>query len=171
MNARFVFVVLAAGLLAACATPTPYQPVSRATDGPRGFAEAKIEADRYRVSFSGNSRTKRETVETYLLYRAAELTLERGFDYFITTERATEVEDRSYAVSTGFPRYGFFHRRHGFGRFPIYDTYETVPVKRYDAFAIVKLYSGEAPAGDPNAYDAREVIANLAPAIRRPEED
>ena len=30
--------------------------------------------DRWKVSFSGNSLTDRNTVETYLLYRAAELT-------------------------------------------------------------------------------------------------
>jgi hypothetical protein len=62
--------------LAACEmAPTPYQP---ATASAPGYSEMRIENDRYRVSFSGNSSTPRDVVETYMLYRAAELTLQSG---------------------------------------------------------------------------------------------
>ena len=44
--------------------------------------EQQLAADRYIVRFHGNEFTSRERVETYLLYRAAELTLEQGFDGF-----------------------------------------------------------------------------------------
>lgn len=54
--------------LAACQNgPTPYQP---GAGNDRGYAESKIENDRYRVSFKGNARTGRETVENYLTFRA-----------------------------------------------------------------------------------------------------
>ena len=73
---------LAAGL-AACATPTPYQPNARvqslggmAASG--GYSEVRLEPDRWRVNFAGNSMTSRETVEGYLLFHAAELTLQNG---------------------------------------------------------------------------------------------
>ena len=51
-----------AGLtLAACATATPYQPAGY--NGQRGgYAEQRLENDRYRVTFSGNSLTSREQV-------------------------------------------------------------------------------------------------------------
>lgn len=107
-------------VLTACATATPYQPSLNA-DARNGFSEMKIEDDRVRVSFDGNSLTDRNTVETYLLYRAAELTKQAGYDYFMLTDRA--VDEKSRLVSTGFedPYYGFFdysyfHPRHGWSR-------------------------------------------------------
>lgn len=54
--ARIALVLSTLLLLAACGTATPYQP---ALDG-YGFKEQKIEGNRYRVSFSGNSLTPRE---------------------------------------------------------------------------------------------------------------
>ena len=49
---RFLFAVAAATVLSACATSTPYQPA-----GPDhyGYQEQQIEANRYRISFRGNS--------------------------------------------------------------------------------------------------------------------
>lgn len=92
-RAASLAVALMAGvaLLTACATPTPYHPAS-ATDPAHadGYREARIEPGRWRVAFSGNSLTSRETVETYLLYRAAELTLQNGHDWFHAVERDTE---------------------------------------------------------------------------------
>ena len=47
-------------VLAACTTPTPYETVA---ENDYGYSEQKIEDNRYRVTFAGNSATKRETVE------------------------------------------------------------------------------------------------------------
>lgn len=84
-------------IIAGCATSTPYQP---AIDGKSGFNQQQIESNRWDVSFSGNSLTDRQTVETYLLYRAAELTVEQGYDYFHVADSDTN-EDRSVRVSPG----------------------------------------------------------------------
>ena len=43
---------------------------------------AATEENRYRVSFAGNSATSLQTVDDYLLYRAAELTVQTGHDWF-----------------------------------------------------------------------------------------
>ncbi|WP_204306898.1 CC0125/CC1285 family lipoprotein, partial [Klebsiella aerogenes] len=70
--------------LSACMTATPYQPATgNGTATRNGYSDTQIESNRFRISFSGNSLTARETVERYLLYRAAELTLQQGFDHFI----------------------------------------------------------------------------------------
>ena len=70
---RITALLLTAGvLLAACATPTPYQ-ASGSDGGIYGYSEQRIEGDRYRITFSGNSLTDRETVETYLLYRVGKV--------------------------------------------------------------------------------------------------
>jgi hypothetical protein len=78
--------------LAACATSTPYQAAARDQSG--GYSEQKIEDNRFQVQFAGNSLTDRKTVETYLLYRAAELTKESGFDHFRVVRRDTDAKTR-----------------------------------------------------------------------------
>lgn len=75
--------------LAGCATvaPTPYGPAPG--DGAPGYADQRIEENRFEIRFSGNAATPRATVERYLLYRAAEVTLAAGADWFRFVERDT----------------------------------------------------------------------------------
>ena len=134
------FLIAASALsLMACATATPYQPASE-PGGFDGFSQQMIENDRARVTFGGNSLTKRDTVENYLLYRSAEIAVERGFETFTLQERDVEA-NRRIRVTPGFnngfdpyfgysfyrPRFGWsrgyrysqfagFNRRAGFGR-------------------------------------------------------
>ena len=169
-------------LATACATPTPYQPasVSSASDGYRDY---QVEANRYRVSFSGNSVTDRDTVERYLLFRAAELTLERGCDWFAMADRQTERHSRTYIdhpFSDG--PYGYWgpawrYRGAGFGwrswdpfwGDPFWDRDVDVrTVDRYEATAEIVLGRGSKPASVHRAFNAREVIANLRDSIQEP---
>lgn len=162
-----------AGVLSACATQTPYQP---AQAGQRyGFQEQRIEDNRVRITFSGNTLTDRETVETYLLYRAAEVTVESGRDYFIVANRDTEEHSRLQGSGGYTPRFGFdywyFSPRRGWS--PWYDPFWAEPrsyreVTRYEAVAEIAMFSGQKPEGDANAFDARQVIANLQGRIVRP---
>ena len=92
-----VAAAVAAGLaLSACETATPYQPLG-AGGGEGGYSDHQVEANRFTVSFSGNSVTSRETVERYLLYRAAELTLNQGYDWFAAVDRHTDQKTQVYA--------------------------------------------------------------------------
>ena len=84
-------------LLAGCATPTPYQPLGAPTGVRGGFSEQQIERNRFRVSFSGNQFTSRDRVENYLLFRAADLTAQQGYDGFTVVDRET---DRRTSVQT-----------------------------------------------------------------------
>lgn len=157
-------------LLAACTGPTPYQ---AATDRD-GYAENLLEENRYRVTFAGNTKTPREVVEDYLLYRAAEVTLESGNDWFRVAERDTEANTRFRGFSSGFGRFGFGHfRRFGFVGFRSgfgfgAGTFSAIPKTRYQAFADIIVLSGTKPADDATAYDARSVIEALGPRIQRP---
>ena len=72
----------------------------------RGYSEQKIENERYRISFKGNSMTGRETVENYLLFRAAELTLQTGYDTFTIVNRDTD-KDRDVRRGGGYSARGF----------------------------------------------------------------
>ncbi len=46
----------------------------------------------YRVSFEGNGYSNRATVESYLLYRAAELTVRDGYDWFVLQNRDSDSQ-------------------------------------------------------------------------------
>ena len=152
--------VFGAVLLSGCATATPYQPM---TNG-YGYSEQKIESNRFRVSFAGNSQTPRQTVENYLLYRAAELTLQAGYDYFAFGSNDTEINTRYLQNFSGYYGYGpyYWYPRAAFG----VDT--ATPVNQYEAQASVVMFRGRKRPDDLNAFDAREVRSNLEPRIARP---
>lgn len=162
--------IAAATTLAACQSgPTPYQPAAGYS---RGYSETKLEDTRYRISFKGNNLTDRETVENYMLFRAAELTVQSGYDTFTVVSRDTDKDSSTRRVG-GFygPRfsYMYFSPRWGWvgawDPFWTSDRYDTVT--RYEAFAEIVMSKG--PKGsDPNAFDARQVQQNLASAIQRP---
>ena len=117
MTHRSTLLALAALLfLGACATATPYQAAS--TSGARGYVDQQIESNRWQVSFSGNSLTERQTVETYLLYRAAELTIQQGYDFFQVAHKQTEADTTVMPTGFGYdPFYsGFYCRYRVYGR-------------------------------------------------------
>ena len=170
---RTLLFAAASGLLAACATQTPYQPA--AAHHAYGFEEQRIEDNRVRITFRGNNLTDRETVETYLLYRAAELTIQGGRDHFIVANRDTEAHSRLQSVGARHPRFGFhflyFSPRHGWS--PWYDPFWDQPadyreITRYEAVAEIAMFAGPKPQNDANAFDAREVMRNLEGQIVRP---
>lgn len=102
--------------------------------------------------------------------RAAEVTLASGHDWFRVAERDTEIETRFRRVATGLDGTRFY--RSGFHDpfFGGVGTTNTRPVNRYEAFSNILVFEGDKPAADPQAYDARSVIATLEPLIVRPED-
>ncbi len=187
-NLAIAALVLAAGL-AGCATPTPYQPrLAGKSSSDGGFAEQRIDADRWRVTFAGNSLTSRETVESYLLYRAAELTLQQNRDWFSVVNRNTDKQSRTYVEPDPFyspwrgPGFGYWRpswRFHGAGYGwrgwdpflgdPFWaDRMDVRTVDRFEASAEIVMHAGAKPADDPSAFDARGVSENLGPRIQRP---
>ena len=157
-------VIVATLGLGACGAPTPYQP---AADG-YGYAEQALEENRFRVSFSGNRLTSRETVENYLLYRAAEITVTRGFDHFVVAHWDTERKTTYFSTVplTGYVGFGWYDSYGDpFGGFT---TARARPSDRYAAYANIVMRRGAKPTGDPDAYDARAVLARLTPSLAIP---
>jgi hypothetical protein len=179
--------LLSAGL-AACATPTPYQPFVKSGSTTGGYSDVRVEPNRYRVSFSGNSLTSRETVEGYLLYRAAELTAQNGYDWFSVVDRNTDRKSRTYVDPDPFyyPWYGGYgywrpywrYYGGGFG-WRSWDPYWGDPfwgdrvdirtIDRYEASAEIVMGKGPKPTDDVRAFDARAVMENLRSRIQYPE--
>lgn len=174
--------------LAGCVSATPYQPDIAGQRVSGGYSETQIGDNRYRVTFAGNCLTSRDRVEGYLMYRAAELTLEKGFDWFLIVDRLTERDARTYVHPDPLYRpwygadYGYWrphwrYYREGIGwrtwhpewGDPFWaDRVRVTTVEEFEAQAEIVMHRGALPAGEDRAFDARRVIADLEPIIERP---
>lgn len=184
-----VAVAGAALLVSGCATPTTYRPATGSGFSRTGFSEQQVEPDRFLVTFSGNSVTERDTVERYLLFRAAELTLQRGYDYFITVQRDTDRQARVYSTpgfgGFGYGRFGFaggywgpswrFYRpAFGWGFYdpfwgdPFLGGADVRTVDRFEATAEIVMRRGPIPRDELRAFDARAVTSTIGPSVVYP---
>lgn len=168
-------IVAALALVGACATSTPYQ---AASPSDRGYSNQQIENDRWLVSFSGNSLTNRQTVETYLLYRAAELTAQSGYDHFRMVRRATDADSSFVPVGGSYGHFAPYYRYYGHHGRLLYPSYyrhdpfwHSAPdyreVTRFEASAEILMGRGPKP-DDPAYFSADEVLMNLSGQILRP---
>lgn len=177
-------------LVAGCATPTTYRPATGSGFSRTGYSDLRIEPNRYRVTFAGNTVTDRDIVERYLLFRAAELTLQNGYDYFVMADRDTDRQARTYSTGgygPGFggwggglwgPRWGFYGR--GFG-YRAWDPFwgggwggwgggwpDVRTVDRYEASAEIVMFRGTPAKDNVRAFNARSVSESIGPSVVLP---
>lgn len=157
----------AALALAACMTPAPYAP--RRPGQSTGYTDRELAPGRYRVTFTGNEETSRETVENYLLLRAAEVTLAAGGTHFLFDDRDTRTRTSTYAspmlAGPGYwgGGYGYwgFRPRWGYGAFgpPLMIN----QVSRYEAYAEIVVLKPGQESTEARAVDARAIVSHLGP--------
>lgn len=181
--AAVALVLAGSTTLAGCMSATPYRPAVNASAD--GFSDQRLEDDRFQVSFKGNSLTSRETVERYLLFRAAEITAQHGFDYFVLVNKDTERRTETYRTP-GFSSpspwgywnpYWRFHRpAFGWRSWnPYFDDpfwrdrdWDYRTVNQYEAFAEIVVGRGPKPIDNLRAFNAREVIDRVGPSVSLP---
>jgi hypothetical protein len=173
--------------LSACATETTYRPATGSGFSRTGYSDRQIEPNRYIVSFSGNSYTSRDTVEKYLFFRAAELTLARGYDNFILADKQTDLRSRTYStLGLGYGGFGggygafggwgpsWRYRGRGFGwrswspfyGDPFFDRdIDVQTIDKFEANAEIVMGKGPKPANNIRAFDARAVIESIGPSV------
>jgi len=83
-------------VLAGCATP--YQSIESLNLNGGGYADAQIAEDMFTVSFRGNGYTSRDRVDNMALLRAADITLENGFRYFIILDQDKSVRSDTHTT-------------------------------------------------------------------------
>ena len=165
---RMLPLALSAFLLAGCMTPSPYAP--RLEGQQTGYTDRAITQNRYRVTFTGNTATPRETVESYLLLRAAEVTRAAGFTNFVFDTRNTRANTSYQTVPYGppDPYWGAWGRPRGFGYwggwgFAYEPSYDVVVRTNFDAYAEIVLLTPDQAAKEPRALNANEVINRIGP--------
>ncbi len=186
-------------LAAGCATETTYRPATGQGFDRTGYSERMVEPGRWLVSFAGNTVTPRDTVERYLLFRAAELTLQQGSDYFVMVDRDTDRQTRTYSTGLGYGGgfggygggfggfgggfgYGGFgggfwgpswryHGIGGWGGWGGFGGYDDIQtVDRVEAEAQIVIRRGPVPTGNTRAFDAHAVVRTLGPTIVLPKD-
>lgn len=156
---RLSIALVAALAVSGCASLAPYGP--RSGPNAQGYAEQRIESNRWRVSYRGVG--EQGPVADYALVRAAELTLENGHDWFEVTNGWVDGRPDSaggirpvVTVGGGAGRWGGYHRS-GLGVGLSFDIDPPSPVL---AEIEIVTGAGEAPDG-PDVYYARAVLRNL----------
>jgi len=160
-------------VLTACTTPTPYAPKTPGDN--TGYTDQRLDQNRYRVTFTGNSVTPRETVENYLLLRSAEVTLQSGSRYFVFDTRDTEAKTSYRSDFVGWPGWhgrGFWYHHSWAFQDPFYgppyDQVDSFPITRYQAYAEIVMLTPEQAKDDPRALDARDVVDHIGASAVQP---
>ena len=80
--------ILVVLFMAGCASQPDYR---EATQGGFGYTESQMSETQYRVHFKAKGSDKAKAMD-YAMLRAAELTLLKGYDWFVVTDRETMVD-------------------------------------------------------------------------------
>jgi hypothetical protein len=158
-------------LLAGCLGPTPYQ--VKQFNG--GYQERATGPNQWFVEFFGNGYTTRETVFAYWMHRCAELTQQKGFDYYVVVARApaagaaVEIDIRHAAGEAPGEAPPTVRVKGATGYTPIF-----VPsgggVTTWSARGVIEMHKTLPPGETRRVYDVKEILAKLGPAVRQASE-
>jgi len=154
-------------ILSGCASSeVDYVPAS----GPdsAGYTEQQISDNRYRVVFTGNDRSTVETVQNYALLRAAELAVQKDYDWFRVSDRntitlqddtnsTTAIIAQGNQVQTDCGLLGCQTRQ--VPSFAGTEIRSPADGNRYSSN--LEIVFVEQATNNDDVYDAREVIENL----------
>ncbi len=128
-----------------------------------GYKDAQLNADVYRVEFRGNGYTSRETVELYLHYRCAELTVQSGYDWFVLLSGGSDARAGSYTA----PGHYTGQTSATGGSTGTYTPGTSYTWTKYGATAMMRVFKGKKPNDAfVAAFDAHEVLRYLGPRVR-----
>lgn len=164
-------ILLAAAVLtlAACASAPGYSRAS--SPAAPGYSEQVIETDRWRVRYTGTPRMTATQVQDYALMRAAQLTLERGEDWFEVVNSDTNADSkRRYSIETDFGPDYYLHRSCGLlgcttRAEPVFrrthrETVEDRTIYEH-SLEIVMGSDPDRSSGSARVYDAKETFNSL----------
>lgn len=151
----FSLIAVSALALSACASLAPYGPQQAARG--QGFSEQQIESNRFRVTYNGVGAVG--PVADRALFRAAQLTVDQGYDWFEVTQRWIDGRPDSaggvrpsVSIGAGSSRYGGYSAS-GVGVGLGFDLSGPQPTS-----TTLEIVMGRGAKPDrPEAYDARRV--------------
>jgi hypothetical protein len=174
-NKNRVIALVGIGLLFLASCATKYAPVSNSFwTGHTGYSEIPLDNSTWQVTFCGNDQTTDDIVNRYALYRAAEITTQRGFDYFVVLDNndvaaLTSTVNHNNTKQTEIqhtvdPRTGKV--------IPVAVTTTSgsstvTTTAAHTVTKTVRMFAGVRPTDNPDAYDARSMVTLMGPSIQR----
>lgn len=159
-TSMLIILIITVTNLTSCATP--YQ--KKGFMG--GFSDTKLDSNTIRVTFSGNGFTSKDSVENNMLRRCAEVTIQHGYEYFVIMTSDTTPTYHSYTTPGTYRQYTStnlnVYGNTGYATSTATGSYTpgyTSHTKKFEASAVIKMFSGEKTF---NSYNAREVLRNLS---------
>jgi hypothetical protein len=146
-KASFAFGILCVLLFSACG-PTKYVQNTHGLMDHTGYDANPVDSSTYLVSFEGNTWTTADVVDRYALFRAAEITNEKGFDYFVVMESHMSASDDMYSSTHYYGTTGTTSTTHAVSK-------------------TIRMAKGTPPANSANTYVAKSMLQVMAPNIER----
>lgn len=147
--------------VAACSTPTRYEPAVK--KGESGFTEARIEQNRFRITFRGGSGASAARVKDLALLRAADLALSNSYEWFEVVnsyEEAFQGPGPSIGLGVGGGNFGG-STAVGVGVSSGFKL--SGPVRA----TTMEVLMGNGPRPDrPNAYDAKSIKDSIGATLK-----
>jgi hypothetical protein len=157
-------------LITGCASQPDYR---QAQGSGFGYKETKLSDTQYRIHFKARGSDKVKAMD-YAMLRAAEVTLNNGYDWFVVTHRETLVDDQRQELS---PQIGFSQRYAHVTECGLIScrtrTYPSTQLStgifiggtersEVESVLSIELGRGTRPA-NTDSFDAGTLKANLAP--------
>jgi len=171
---NLIFCILAVLFLSSCG-PTKYTARSDTWTHAYGYDDAPLDSTTYQVTYFGDASMPSNLVDRYALYRSAELTVAKGFNYFIvmdgqanantTTSTMPGMESHNTTIEHDIdPQTGQI--------IPVAVTttsqnYTTTSYTAHTVIKTIRMFKGERPADNANAYDAKSMLSVMGPTISR----
>lgn len=147
MKITFIFVL--ALTISGCANTAKYQPSDWYSGG---YKDIQISDSEFKIYYSGNN-SDLLTIQTYWLYRATNLTLEKGFDGFeILNVRPDPQSSLSTHYRVACPDLELF-------------CFRSSSTPWIEAYATVRLIRGNIKPTPYRVFDARALKEKLAPIV------
>ncbi len=163
MNKMIIAAALTTALgLTGCAT-TPSKPLTFEQLGQ--YSATPLNAQSYRISFQARPNMRYGTAEEITLVKAAQTTLQNGFQYFKVMDDPSNRSQKPPRQAVIYPDpmpypYGYYRRHPGFWPTPFYDVPQVVTLDPTQVSYSITCYKDRAKAPQ-DAFDARLILQSL----------
>lgn len=151
-------------ILSGCASPYQKEGLTG------GYSDMRVRDNVFRVSFKGNRVTSEQRVIDLAHVRAAEVTLQNGYKYFIILDQGQFVPASPNTTPATANTSGMVNANN-YGIFNIGATNGTYAGGKAESFANLRITLtiacfAEKPQTGSLLYDAQQVLSNLGAAYR-----
>jgi len=141
-----------------------------------GYSDVIVNSNTAVIKFSGNDYNSPQQARMYVLYRAAQVTIEQGYQYFVVVSSSDSKENinlRTKKVTkTLYPSVRSDSTDYTDTEIESYSVSQSNVSNCANSAkcsssnsAVIKMFNGDVPAGFPQAYVAEDVIAHYGYAI------